>query len=164
MNAKFTPAISEEIFAAWLDGNVTPEQDSAISQMCATDPQLQEILDASDDVDQEYENLIEDGYPLPEEFEDDFELPYIEVAADEEENAVTMDDEILPYENEKDNDGNDDADLEEIEEYHVENDDVRDNDNINDNMEDSTCGLPQVNMDEDIYGEPEASADDVIEF
>lgn len=157
MNAKFTPAISEEIFAAWLDGNVTPEQESAISQMCATDPQLQEILDASDDVDQEYENLIEDGYPLPEEFEDDFELPYIDVAADEEENAVTMDDEILPYENDED-----------VEEYEGEHGDdcipypMEDDDDISANEDDAMERDISANEDEAV--EHDVPADDVIEF
>lgn len=153
MNAKFTPAISEEIFAAWLDGNVTPEQDSAISQMCATDPQLQEILDASDDVDQEYENLIEDGYPLPEEFEDDFELPYIEVAADEEENAVTMDDEILPYEND-----------EEVEEYEGEHGDnqIHDDDYIPYPIDDDVEQV--ISTSDEDAAEHDVPTDDIVAF
>lgn len=153
MNENFIPAISEETFAAWLDGNVTPEQDNVISQMCAADQHLQDILDASDDVDLEYESLIEDGYPLPEEFENDFELPYVEIAADEDENAVTMDDEILPYEND-----------EEVEEYEGEHGDnqIHDDDYIPYPIDDDV--EHDISTSDDDAVEQDVPTDDIVAF
>lgn len=78
MNSVFLPAVSEELVAAWLDGNVTPEQDTYISQMCAIDPALQTIMDANDDIEATYDGLLENGFELPYELSTDFSLPHIE--------------------------------------------------------------------------------------
>lgn len=141
MKANFTPAVSEEIFAAWLDGNVTPDENAYMMGLCNSEPDLQEILDINDDVDSEYDNLIEDGYVLPEEFNEEFDLPYIEGTDDE--NAITMDDEILPYDSD-----------EEIEEYEVE-------ENTDEESED--VSYDAYPMGDDSMGH-EASEEDIIAF
>lgn len=78
MNSVLLPTVSEELIAAWLDGNVTSEQDTYISQMCAVDPALQNIMDANDDVEATYEEMLENGFELPYELTTDFALPCIE--------------------------------------------------------------------------------------
>lgn len=93
MNNVFLPTVSEELIAAWLDGNVTPEQDAYISQMCAVDPALQDIMDANDDVEATYDELLANGIELPYELTTDFDLPHFE------ENVYS---EILPYDENED--------------------------------------------------------------
>lgn len=72
--------ISEELVAAWLDGNLDPEADSAFLELLSSDDRLAEVLDAYDDVETEFESLIEGGYEIPSEFGFDFMLPEIEYA------------------------------------------------------------------------------------
>lgn len=93
MNNVFLPTVSEELIAAWLDGNVTHEQDAYISQMCAVDPALQDIMDANDDVEATYDELLANGIELPYELTTDFDLPHIE------DNVYS---EILPYDENED--------------------------------------------------------------
>lgn len=82
--------LDENMFSAWLDGNMTPDEEEAFMDMCADDPAMGEILDANDQVDDYYENLVDGGYEIPEELDTDFDLPYIS-PADE-------DDDIYSYE------------------------------------------------------------------
>lgn len=77
MNNNFNPVISEEMFAAWLDGNISSAQDAYISQVCSADPDMREIIAADTQIEEYYDNLVETGYELPDEILGDFDLPQI---------------------------------------------------------------------------------------
>lgn len=68
---------SEETFAAWLDGMLSPEEEKTFVEVCASNADMQEILDANDAVDYVYEDIVGNGYDLPECLLVDFELPYL---------------------------------------------------------------------------------------
>lgn len=87
--------LDENMFSAWLDGNMTPDEEEAFMDMCADDPAMGEILDANDQVDDYYENLVDGGYEIPEELDTDFDLPYIS-PADEDDDIYSYED-IEPY-------------------------------------------------------------------
>ena len=70
-------AVSEELFAAWLDGTLSPGEESRFMDMAAGSEEIQELMDANDQTEETYENMMTDGYEMPEELQDDFELPYI---------------------------------------------------------------------------------------
>lgn len=76
--------ISEELIAAWLDGNLSPEEDSEFMAMLSSNSQLAEVMDAYDEIESDYEHLIEDGYEIPEELNLDFQLPSIDFIDDDE--------------------------------------------------------------------------------
>lgn len=80
----YSHVVSEEIFAAWLDGTMSQEEEAAFQNICASDTDLQEILDANDQVDEDYEYMVEVGYNLPYEFQTDFEIPQITFYDEEE--------------------------------------------------------------------------------
>ena len=67
----------ENTFAAWLDGALTPEEEGAFMDYCSHDNEIQEILDANDQVEETYEEMVDNGYELPFEMYGDFELPSI---------------------------------------------------------------------------------------
>lgn len=114
----------ENMFSAWLDGNMTPDEEEAFMDMCADDPAMGEILDANDQVDDYYESLVDGGYEIPEEFDNDFDLPYIS-PIDEDDDIYSYDD-IEPYDDSHDTDD--------------DNDDMADNDDfIDDNTTDHFC-------------------------
>ncbi len=92
--------LDENMFSAWLDGNMTPDEEEAFMDMCADDPAMGEILDANDQVDDYYENLVDGGYEIPEEFDTDFDLPYIS-PADEDDDIYSYED-IEPYDDSSD--------------------------------------------------------------
>lgn len=69
--------VSEEFVAAWLDGNLSNEDDSAFADILTSEFQLAEILDAYDDIESDYETLIEEGYEIPEILGSGFTLPSI---------------------------------------------------------------------------------------
>lgn len=69
--------ISEETVAAWLDGCLSSEDDLAFVERISSDFQLAEILDAYEDIEADFEHIIEDGYELPSELSFDFNLPDI---------------------------------------------------------------------------------------
>ena len=101
---------SENIFAAWLDGTLTPEEDAAFMEQCAASQELRDILDANDQVDEYYEDMVEGGYELPEELSSDFDLPYIAGDADDANGDIYPYDEMEPYEDEDNDGGYGDAD------------------------------------------------------
>lgn len=69
---------SEEQFAAWLDGTMSPDQQQLFMQECASNPDMQLLLDANDNIDDSFEEMVANGYELPEElYADDFQLPEI---------------------------------------------------------------------------------------
>lgn len=92
--------LDENMFSAWLDGNMTPDEEEAFMDMCADDPAMGEILDANDQVDDYYENLVDGGYEIPEELDTDFDLPYIS-PADEDDDIYSYED-IEPYDDSSD--------------------------------------------------------------
>ena len=70
-------AVSEELFAAWLDGTLSPGEESRFMDMAAGSEEIKELMEANDQTEETYENMMTDGYEMPEELQDDFELPYI---------------------------------------------------------------------------------------
>lgn len=92
--------LDENMFSAWLDGNMTPDEEEAFMDMCADDPAMGEILDANDQVDDYYENLVDGGYEIPEELDTDFDLPYISPA--DEDNDIYSYEDIEPYDDSSD--------------------------------------------------------------
>ena len=74
---------TEEDFAEWLDGNLSPEEELDFLQNSENDPFFAELLDANDQIDADYELLNETGYELPQELFTDFELPTFGDAQDD---------------------------------------------------------------------------------
>ena len=68
----------ENTFSSWLDGTLSPEEEAAFMIFCASTPEMQEIMEANDQLDETYEALVEDGYELPAEMMDGFILPQVE--------------------------------------------------------------------------------------
>lgn len=68
----------ENTFSSWLDGTLSLEEEAAFMHFCASNPEMQEIMDANDQLDETYEMLVEDGYELPEEMMDGFIFPQVE--------------------------------------------------------------------------------------
>lgn len=68
----------ENTFSSWLDGTLSPEEEAAFMIFCASIPEMQEIMEANDQLDETYEALVEDGYELPAEMMDDFIFPQVE--------------------------------------------------------------------------------------
>lgn len=102
----YSPAISEENFAAWLDGAMSPEQEMMFLDACSQNEDLQELLDANDQIEEDYDNLVENGFVLPYEFESDFEIPQVDVIEDDED--VYDYGQLEPYEQD---DSDDDGDI-----------------------------------------------------
>lgn len=68
----------ENTFSSWLDGTLSPEEEAAFMNFCASNLEMQEIMEANDQLDETYETLVENGYELPAEMMDDFILPQVE--------------------------------------------------------------------------------------
>lgn len=68
----------ENTFSSWLDGTLSPEEEAAFMNFSASNPEMQEIMEANDQLDETYEMLVEDGYELPEEMMDGFIFPQVE--------------------------------------------------------------------------------------
>ena len=68
----------ENTFSSWLDGTLSPEEEAAFMNFCASNPEMQEIMEANDQLYETYEMLVEDGYELPEEMMDGFIFPQVE--------------------------------------------------------------------------------------
>ena len=98
----YNPVISEETFAAWLDGAMSSEQEAMFLDACSHNEDLQELLDANDQIEEDYEYFVENGIVLPSEFEADFDIPQITDISNSEE--LYSYDQIEPYEqDEEDN-------------------------------------------------------------
>lgn len=123
MDKYFYPSVSEETFAAWLDGTLSAEDESRFLEMSANSSEIQELLDANDQVDESFEGMIENGYELPEEFNTDFKLPEIyDDSADIEEYEY---DEVEPYD--VNDDDCEDSDVNDDELSYHETSDIGDN-------------------------------------
>lgn len=68
----------ENTFSAWLDGTLSQEEEKSFMDFCASNSDMQEIMEANDQLDETYESIVEDGYELPQEILDDFVIPHIE--------------------------------------------------------------------------------------
>lgn len=68
----------ENTFSAWLDGTLSQEEEKSFMDFCASNSDMQEIMEAIDQLDETYESIVEDGYELPQEILDDFVIPQIE--------------------------------------------------------------------------------------
>lgn len=67
----------ENTFSSWLDGTLSPEEEAAFMDFCASNPEMQEIMEANDQLDETYEALVEDGYELPADIMADFIIPQV---------------------------------------------------------------------------------------
>lgn len=67
----------ENTFSSWLDGTLSAEEETAFMDFCASNPEMQEIMDANDQIDETYESVVVDGYELPTEMMDDFIIPQV---------------------------------------------------------------------------------------
>lgn len=67
----------ENAFSSWLDGTLSPEEETAFMDFCASNPEMQEIMEANDQIDETYEALVEDGYELPADIMADFIIPQV---------------------------------------------------------------------------------------
>ena len=50
----------ENTFSSWLDGTLSPEEEAAFMNFCASNLEMQEIMEANDQLDETYETLVED--------------------------------------------------------------------------------------------------------
>lgn len=83
--------LSEETVASWLDGTISFEEEAYFENMLSSDFQLGEILDAYEDIEADYETLIEEGYELPNELSFDFQLPSVDFLDEIESNISHFD-------------------------------------------------------------------------
>lgn len=67
----------ENTFSSWLDGTLSPEEEAAFMDFCASNPEMQEIMEANDQLDETYEALVEEGYELPTDIMTDFIIPQV---------------------------------------------------------------------------------------
>lgn len=98
----YNPVISEEAFAAWLDGAMSSEQEAMFLDACSHNENLQELLDANDQIEEDYEYFVENGVVLPSEFETDFDIPQIIDSSNSE--GFYAYDQIEPYEQDDEDD------------------------------------------------------------
>ena len=68
----------ENTFSSWLDGTLSPQEEAAFMDFCASNLEMQEIMESNDQLDETYEALVEEGYELPAEMMDDFIIPQVE--------------------------------------------------------------------------------------
>lgn len=108
MDNYFYPTISEEVFAAWLDGTLSAEDESLFLETCANNKDIQELLDANDQVDESFENMVENGYELPDEFQTDFDIPEIYDNSDDDIEEYG-DDDVESYDDYQEDDDEDDS-------------------------------------------------------
>lgn len=128
MNNYFYPAVSEETFAAWLDGMLSPEEEREFMNECAHNAEIQELLDANDQVEDSYEHLMDNGYELPDELNGDFHIPEIYEAEDE----------VEPY-----------VDVDEVEPYEVDDDDYDDSEPIDPGIDDIQMHDTTIDLESD---------------
>ena len=96
----------ENTFAAWLDGALDNNEEAAFMNYCSHNNELQEILDANDQVEASYEDIVDNGYELPSEMYGEFEIPSTDMD-DLDSNTSLV---YLHEEQEEDNDVDEDSD------------------------------------------------------
>ena len=110
MGSFYSSVVTEEVFAAWLDGTLAEDQDGRFLEACSHDETLQEILEANDQIDEDYENMVEVGFVLPDEFNLDFKIPFVGVDEYTDDDIVSYEP-LEPYELDEEN-GDDSSELE----------------------------------------------------
>ena len=101
MDNYHSPIVTDEASAPWLDDTMPYDHETTFLDACSNNKDLQELLDANDQIDEDYENMIEIGYDLPYEFSLDFDVPTIENINESDE--LYSDEQIEPYEEDGDN-------------------------------------------------------------
>lgn len=77
MESYFEPVLSEEQLAAYLDGMLSDEESNMVEEQISSTPEMEEILEAVDAVDNAY--IYESDNEVPIECQaDDFSLPVID--------------------------------------------------------------------------------------
>lgn len=71
--------ISEEFVAAWIDGNLTSEDEAIFMERLSSDTELADILNSYEDVESVFEKLVEFGCDFPEDFLFDLHIPVIDI-------------------------------------------------------------------------------------
>ena len=71
--------VDEQTFAAWADGKLTPQEEPAFMAELDENPGLAELFEAYDQVEADYEQMVEQGYTLPEELQHDFDRPEVDL-------------------------------------------------------------------------------------
>ena len=124
---------SEEQFAAWLDGTMSPDEEQLFMQECASNPDMQFLLDANDNIDDSFEEMIAYGYEMPEElYADSFQLPEIGDFDDVDDHVFGFDDQISDDDDVANSDDITDADDVANSDYITDADDVTNSDDITD--------------------------------
>lgn len=62
MDDHFMPPISVEMFAAYLDGNLTDAEMETVENILADNPALSELVDLADSLDQEIQDYMDDDF------------------------------------------------------------------------------------------------------
>ena len=79
MHKDFIPPVSIEEMAAFLDGNLTPEEMQRVATQINTNSELQDMVRFSDSIDDSMEYWQEDALTLPDELTSpNFEIPHLE--------------------------------------------------------------------------------------
>lgn len=122
---------SEEQFAAWLDGTMSPDEEQLFMQECASNPDMQSLLDANDNIDDSFEEMIANGYEMPEElYADSFQLPEIGDFDDVDDHVFGFDDQIADDDDVANSDDITDADDIANSDDIVNSDDIADDNDI----------------------------------
>lgn len=122
---------SEEQFAAWLDGTMSPDEGQLFMQECASNPDMQSLLDANDNIDDSFEEMIANGYEMPEElYADSFQLPEIGDFDDVDDHVFGFDDQIADDDDVANSDDITDADDIANSDDIVNSDDIADDNDI----------------------------------
>lgn len=79
MHKDFIPPVSIEEMAAFLDGNLTPEEMQRVATQINTNSELQDMVRFSDSIDDSMEYWQEEAFTLPDELASpNFEIPHLE--------------------------------------------------------------------------------------
>lgn len=87
--------VNEEQFAAWLDGTMSLDEEQLFMQECASKPDMQMLFDANDNIDDTYEDMVSNGYEMPDELTTDFSLP--EISAFDDDIEFGFDNDLTAY-------------------------------------------------------------------
>lgn len=98
MGKYFEPVLSEEQMAAYLDGMLSTEESNMVEELIDSNPEMEEIQDAIDSVDNTFLYVTNDEIPI-ECLADDFSLP--DIGHGEDDHAIISYD----MENDDDTDG-----------------------------------------------------------
>lgn len=76
------PPVSIEMFAAYLDGNLSEEEMNRIDTLVATNPDMEELVAISDGVDEDIQVYMQDEFAYGADMtaleDSDFDIPYLD--------------------------------------------------------------------------------------